>query len=74
MTNDPHAQLLTKAFGDLNAKPFAWCFDEPAEIEQPVEGETYISSYSELLHAMTNGAMGTPPQRLRHYEPQQPQK
>lgn len=71
MTQDPHDRLLAKAFGDLDRRPFAWCFEDPAEIEQPQEGETYISSWGELLHAMTDGALGTPPQPPRRYEPQQ---
>ena len=75
-TTDPHDRLLAKAFGDLDTRPFAWCFDEetetPAAPQEPREGETYISSWSELQYAMTNGQIGTPPQKmLRRYEPQQ---
>ena len=78
-TSDPHVKLLRKAFGDLDTRPFAWCFDEDipsidkpaAAPQEPRAGETYISSWSELLHTMTDGALGTPPQPLRRYEPQQ---
>lgn len=85
MIDDSHVKLLTKAFGDLDARPFAWCFDadaDPQPTEQPaaapqepralpVDGETYISSWSEIVYEMTNGQMGNPPQSLRRYKPQQ---
>jgi len=38
--------------------------------DAPQDGETYISSWGELLYAMTNGEMGTqPPKTLRRYYP-----
>lgn len=90
MIDDPHTVLLARAFGDLQARPFAWCFDSfddiddhvtdsgnmiaaaadetpppdatPAVTDQePQEGVTYISSWSELLFEMTNGALGVKP-------------
>ena len=63
--------------------PFCWCHDdqipddgtlfgeiEDAADEAPQDGETYVSSWGEILYEMTNGEMGTPPpQTLRRYEP-----
>ena len=57
-----------------NKPPFCWCHDDQipddgtlfGEIEDdadeaPQDGETYVSSWGEILYEMTNGEMGTPP-------------
>ena len=65
----------------MTSHPFRFCAtvtddttddttDEDAADESPEEGETYVSSWGEMLYEMTNGEMGTPPlQTLRRYEP-----
>ena len=60
-----------------NKPPFCWCHDDQipddAADEGPQDGETYVSSWGEILYEMTNGEMGTPPpQTLRRYEPKPP--
>ena len=60
-----------------NKPPFCWCHDDQipddAADEAPQDGETYVSSWGEILYEMTNGEMGTPPpQTLRRYEPKPP--
>ena len=57
--------------------PFCWCHDDqiPDDVddEAPQDGETYVSSWGEILYEMTNGEMGTPPpQAPRRYEPKPP--
>jgi hypothetical protein len=45
-------------------------FTEDAADEAPQDGETYVSSWGEMLYEMTHGEMGTPPpQMLRRYDP-----
>ena len=40
------------------------------DAQAPQEGVTYVSSWGEILYAMTNGETGTPPpQTPRRYEP-----
>lgn len=69
-SNDPHVKLLRKAFGDLDTRPFAWCFDEPSTAEtpaaapqepraMPVEGETHFMTGDEFL-AMLRRSIGMP--------------
>ena len=51
-------------------QPFPFCADADGEDDAPQEGETYISSWDNLLYAMTNGEMGTPPPKTpQHYQP-----
>jgi len=41
--------------------------------EAPQDGETYVSSWDEILYEMTNGERGTPPPTTpRRYEPKPP--
>ena len=66
----------------MNKPPFCWCHDdqipddaEDATDDVPQDGETYVSSWDEVLYAMTNGEMGTPPpQTPQRYEPKPPRK
>jgi hypothetical protein len=61
--------------------PFCWCHDDTwrsdnddaddtAAADEPQEGETYTTTWDELLFMMTNGEMGTqPPETPQRYDP-----
>ena len=70
----------------MNKPPFCWCHDDqiPDDVDdedaadaapQEQDGETYVSSWGEILYEMTHGEMGTPPPLTpRRYEPPTPRQ
>jgi hypothetical protein len=53
--NDPADKLLAKAFGNLDKRPFAWCFAPPQE------GDQGYVSLDQLFFILSKGAIGSPP-------------